>query len=139
MPITGSTKKPPAGDSFTRATNPDVMTVLAELLSNQHVFFAGVSKYRRNAWGGFPKRTQAITPDTSISQLQWSLDGGLKKTPTVHQLIIERCDVENLEYANLEECDMSEEAFVKAAGRGEATSSQVGTSELPPLEQNGLQ
>lgn len=28
---------------------------------------------------------------------------------------------------------MSEEAFVKAAGRGEATSSQVGTSELPPL------
>ncbi|CAM9242002.1 unnamed protein product [Laminaria digitata] len=70
-----------AGDTcaaeFSLNTNRDVMTLLAEILSNQHAFFAGVSKDWRNAWRHLPKTTQAITADTSVSQLQWSFDGGL--------------------------------------------------------------
>ena len=56
---------------FSIRNNQDVMALLAELLSNQYAFFAGVSREWRNAWSDLPKFTQAITPDTSISQLQW--------------------------------------------------------------------
>ena len=55
MPITGSTKKPPAGDIFTRATNPDVMTVPAELLSNQHMCFRRGIKVLEKCLGGSPE------------------------------------------------------------------------------------
>ena len=67
------------------------MTVLAELLSNRYAFFGEVSKDWRSAWGELPKITQAITADTSISQLRWSFDGGLIKSPIICELIAEKC------------------------------------------------
>lgn len=57
------------------------MTLLVALLSNQYAFFAGVSKPWKAAWGNFPKLTQAVTPDTFVSQLQWSFTSSLNKTP----------------------------------------------------------
>ncbi|CAM9889809.1 unnamed protein product, partial [Laminaria digitata] len=58
----------PAGMGFRLDTNADVMNLLAELLSNQYVFFAGVSKDWKTAWGRLPKITQAITAKTTVSQ-----------------------------------------------------------------------
>ena len=55
------------------------MTLLAQLLSNQYAFFADVSIDWKNACGELPKITEAITADTTVSQLQWSLDAGLSK------------------------------------------------------------
>ena len=81
-------------------TNADVMTVLAKLLSNQHVFFAGVSKEWRNACGDLPNLTRAKTADTSVSQLQWSFDGGLKKRPVVCMHIDEYCGVDTLKHTH---------------------------------------
>ena len=76
------------------------MTLLAQLLSNQHAFFAGVSKEWRNAWENLPRLTQAITADTSVSQLQWSFDGGLKKRPVVCMHIDEYCGVDTLKHTH---------------------------------------
>lgn len=59
-----------AGVGFSLHTNNDVMSLLAELLSDQYAFFAGVSGEWINAWGDLLKLTQAITADTTASQLQ---------------------------------------------------------------------
>lgn len=67
-----ATETDSSGVGFPLDANLDLMSLLAEILSDQHVFFAGVSTTWRNAWGDLPKYTRAITPDTSVSQLQWS-------------------------------------------------------------------
>ena len=108
---------------FPLHTNRDVMTVLAELLSNQHLFFAGVSKEWRHAWGKRPKTTRAITAETSPSQLQWSFDGGLGKYSRIRQHlaehIAEHCGgVDVLRCAYLNGCPIPEKACFKAAARG---------------------
>lgn len=59
-----------SGVGFPLHTNRDVMVLLTELLSNQYAFFASISKEWRNTWGDLPKRTRAITADTSVLQLQ---------------------------------------------------------------------
>ncbi|CAM9217472.1 unnamed protein product, partial [Laminaria digitata] len=104
---------------FALCTNGDVMTLLAELLSNQHAFFAGVAKEWRAAWGGLPTITQAITADTTVSQLQWSFDGGLRKRPVVCGHIAEHCALEVLQYAHSNGCRLPEVACFKAAARGQ--------------------
>ena len=70
------------------------MTLLAQLLSNQHAFFGGVSKEWRNAWENLPRLTQAITADTSVSQLQWSFNSGLKNRLMLGIHIAEHCGVD---------------------------------------------
>ena len=94
------------------------MALLARLLSNQHVFFAGVSKVWRSAWGDLPKTTQAITAETSVSQLLWSFDGGLEKNPTVCEHIAEHCGLDVLQCAYSNGCALPEIACFKAAARG---------------------
>lgn len=42
MPGAGATAGKIAAEEFPLRANHDVMTVLAQMLSNQHVFFAGV-------------------------------------------------------------------------------------------------
>ena len=81
------------------------MTLLAELLSNQYAFFAGVSKEWRDAWGDLPQTTQAITADTTVSQMQWSVDGGWGKSKTVYQRIAEHCGVDVLMWAHSNGCE----------------------------------
>ncbi|CAN0110981.1 unnamed protein product, partial [Laminaria digitata] len=108
-----------AGEGFPLHTNRDVMTLLAELLSNQYAFFAGVSNHWRNAWGELPKTTQAITADTSVSQLQWSFEGGLTKSPMICERIAEHCSVDILWCAYCHGCDIPLEACFKAAARGD--------------------
>lgn len=109
----------PAGKLFPLQSNRDVMTVLANLLSNQYVFFAGVSKDWRSACGHLPKLTQAITADTSVSQLQWSFDCGLSKGAMVSERIAEHCNIEVLQCAHSNGCVLFAEACYKAAARGD--------------------
>lgn len=90
MPGTESTELQLAGMIAWLCSNGEVFTLLAKLLSNQHAFFATVSKDWKNAWDDLPTTTQAITPDTSISQLKWCFDGGLKKKPIVCERIAEQ-------------------------------------------------
>lgn len=80
------------------------MTVLAGVLCNQYAFFAEVSTDWRDAWGAHMKTTQAITADTSVSQLKWSFDGGLTKGALVSERIAEHCNVELLRYAHSKGC-----------------------------------
>ena len=108
----------PYCEDFWLGTNSDVMTLLVELLSNQHVFFAGVSKSWRNTWGDLPKNTQAVTADTSVSQLQFSFDGGLRRRSRLCKLIANRCGLEVLQCAHSNGCELPYEACLKAAARG---------------------
>ena len=94
------------------------MALLAELLSTQYAFFAGISKEWRNAWGELPKVTQAITADTSASQLQWSFDGGLLKGRMLCCEIAEHYDVEVLRCAHLNGCSLFQDACYVAAAQG---------------------
>ena len=118
MPGPGASEIEFAEVTFSVSTNEDVMTLLAELLSNQYAFFAGVSKAWSKAWKGLPKTTQAITADTSISQLQWSFDAGLRRRPMVCQHIAEHCGVEIMQYAHSVGCDVPLNACFPAAARG---------------------
>ena len=69
MPGPGASEIEFAEVTFSVSTNEDVMTLLAELLSNQYAFFAAVSKEWRNACGKRPRITQALRADPSIFQL----------------------------------------------------------------------
>ena len=51
MPRIKSVEIEPAGVGFGLHSNRTVMTLLAELLSDQYAFFAGTSKGWRNSWG----------------------------------------------------------------------------------------
>lgn len=84
------------------------MTMLVELLSNQYASFAGVSREWRNGWGDLPKTTQAISADTTVSQLQLSFDGGLRRRPTVCEHIADHCSVDVLKCAHANGCSLSE-------------------------------
>ncbi|MEP6135338.1 hypothetical protein [Marinobacter sp.] len=64
------TKRKFAGNEFPLQTDKVVMTLLGEMLSNQYVFFAEESKDWKGAWGKLPKTTNAITADTTVSQLR---------------------------------------------------------------------
>lgn len=103
---------------FSLSSNRDVMTLLAELLSNQHASFAGVSKEWRGAWGSLPKTTQAIMADTSLGQLQHSFDIGLTKTQVVCERIAEHCGVEILQCAHANGCPLTYPTLFMAAARG---------------------
>ena len=93
------------------------MHLLAELLSKHHVLLAGVSKKRRNAWSDLQRTTQAITADTSLSQLQSSVDGGLRARPKLSEQIPEHCGVELLQCAHLNGCSLPYRACFKAAAQ----------------------
>lgn len=118
MPVTEAIVKTPVGLEFSIDTNRDVMTVLAQLLSNQHEFFAGVSKQWRNAWGDLPQTTRAITAETYVSQLQWSFDGGLRTRPQLCEHIAEHCGVEIMQCAYANGCVLCDEACFKAVACG---------------------
>lgn len=118
MPDTQAAARELVEEGFPLDTNRDVMALLAQLLSNQHAFFAGVSKGWRNAWGDFPKTTRAITADTSVSQLQWSFDNGLEKRPTVCERIAEHCGLEVMRCAYSNGCNLPDIACFKAVARG---------------------
>lgn len=119
-----SSKFEPDGVGFSVVASRDVMTLLAELLSNQHAFFAGVSKDWRNAWGGLPKITRAITVDTSISQLRWCFDAGLTKGPAVLENIAEFCTVKILQYAFSNRYYLTDAACYKAVANGKIDMTQ---------------
>lgn len=62
------------------AIGPDILSQMAGFVGDkQYLFFAPVSKDWRSAWGGRPTVTSYATPHTSLSQLRWSLECGLKK------------------------------------------------------------
>ncbi|CAM9706437.1 unnamed protein product, partial [Laminaria digitata] len=99
--------------------NGDIMALLAALLpSNQHGYFAEVSKEWRDAWGDQPKHTQAVTSDFSVSQLQWSFDGGLIKGPRICFRVAEHCSLDVLRYAHSNGCQLLPGACFKAVARG---------------------
>ncbi|CAN0588116.1 unnamed protein product, partial [Laminaria digitata] len=62
--------------------------------------------------------TQAITADTTVSQLQWSFDGGLGKSKKVCKRIAEHCGLDVLMCAHSNGCELTEKACFKAAARG---------------------
>lgn len=109
---------PPPGTEFSLGTNQDVLELLAELVSNQHAFFAGVSREWREAWGELPKDTRAITATTSVSQLQWSFEAGLRKGHIICERIAKHCGVELLQYAHSRGCVLFNQACFTAAVGG---------------------
>lgn len=104
MPCTDSTNAGSSGKKVGLPTNPDVIAMLADFLSNQHAFFASVSKEWNSAWGDIPKSTQAITADTTVSQLQCSFDSGLRNRRTICEHIADNCGVEILQCAYSNGC-----------------------------------
>lgn len=85
--------------------------------ATQYAFFSGVLKDWREAWGDLSKTTQAITADTSVSQLQWSFECGVQKRPMVCERIAEHCDLAVLQCAYSNRCPLSLKACFKAAAR----------------------
>lgn len=107
----------PAGARVGISTNTDVVILLEKLLSNQYVFFEEVSKEWNKAWGSLPKITKAITADISVSQLQWSFDGGLKETPEICVFFAEHCSLEVLQCAHANGFALNAGACSKAVAR----------------------
>ena len=118
MPGSDYTEIKVTGDIFPLNANRDVMTLLAELLSNQHALFAEVSIDWKNAWGELPKITQALTADTTISQLQWSLDAGLSKGGVCVR-VAECSSRDVLQCAVSNGCMLTSVAWVTAADGGD--------------------
>ena len=119
MSSTKDTEPDAIGVVFPLQGNGDIMTLLADLLSNQYAFFAEVSRDWRNACDHLPRLTQAITADTSVSQLEWSFDSGLSKFGMVSERIAEHCNTELLRFAHSNGCVLFAEACYKAAARGD--------------------
>ena len=94
------------------------MTLLVQLLSNQLAVFAGVSKEWRNGWENLPRLTQAITADTSVSQLQWSFDSGLRNRPMLGIHIAEHCGVDCLKCAHSNGCGLPNGACFNTPVKG---------------------
>ena len=139
MPVTDPADLNRARGKVLLFTNQDVMTLLAHVLSNQHAFFAGVSKEWRNAWGDLPKVTQAVSSDTYVSQLRCSFDGGARKRPKLCEHIAEHCDVEILLYDHASGCGAHLNACFNAARAREACNDSVGTRQQMGLAQGPLQ
>lgn len=58
-------------------TNEDIIGCLVEFVSKkQFLFFAPVSRTWVAAWGQRPTLTRFVTPDTSLSQMQYSFTCG---------------------------------------------------------------
>ena len=57
--------------------NADVLNGLAGFAEQDFLFFGGVSRAWRSAWGNRPAETRGITAYTSVAQLLDSLEGGL--------------------------------------------------------------
>ncbi|CAM9474032.1 unnamed protein product [Laminaria digitata] len=129
VPDTEDTEEANTGSGFSLCPDRDVMTLLAELLSNQHAFFAGVSKEWKTAWGGLPKLTRAITADTAVSQLHWSVDSGLQKRPIICDHVAEHCGLEILQYTHSTGCGLPQSTCFKAAAQGQLEMIQSGLGE----------
>ena len=112
------TESEPTGEEFSLGTHLAVMSSPAALLSNQYAFFPEVSKEWRDAWGGRPRITLTTTSETSVSQLEWSFDSGLRFDLTTCTSIAEHCGAEVLRCALSNGCYMYPEACFKAAARG---------------------
>ncbi|CAM9453495.1 unnamed protein product [Ectocarpus sp. 6 AP-2014] len=107
------------------AIGPDILSQMAEFVGDkQYLFFAPVSHDWRSAWGGRPTVTSYATPHTSLSQLRWSLDCGLKKEKGVQNgrvlsSLARTGDVGLLEVAHKKlGCRLMSRFFVVAAGCG---------------------
>ena len=57
--------------------NADVVKGLAGFVGQDFLFFGGVSRAWRSAWGNRPAETRHITAHTSVAQLLDSLECGL--------------------------------------------------------------
>ena len=57
--------------------NKDVLNGLAGFVGEEFLFFGGVSRAWRSAWGNRPTGTRGITAHTSVVQLLYSLECGL--------------------------------------------------------------
>lgn len=65
-------------------TKADIVSHLSGFVhDNQHLFFASVCCGWKHAWGRRPTATQAVTADTSVSQLRRSFESGLGRTNAV--------------------------------------------------------
>ena len=57
--------------------NADVLIGLANFVGKDFLFFGGVSRAWRSAWGNRPAETIAIAAHTSVAQMLYSLECGL--------------------------------------------------------------
>ena len=57
--------------------NADVLNGLPDFVGQDFLFFGGVSRAWRSAWGNRPAETIAIAAHTSVAQMLYSLECGL--------------------------------------------------------------
>lgn len=84
----------------------DVVSYLAQFVNDQqYLFFASVCRCWRDAWGrNRPKLTQAVTSDTSASQLSFSIRCGLGREPGLCAAIAILGRLDLLRWARSEGC-----------------------------------
>lgn len=89
----------------TRTTNPlsskeDILHHVAQYVDEEFLFFAGVSRRWRKAWGSRRSPlTRAITAHTSPSQLLCAFDCGLQRQWFVCQTVVKLSKLELLQWA----------------------------------------
>ena len=55
----------------------DILNRLADVVGEDFLFFGGVSRAWRSAWGNRPAETRVMAAHTSMAQLMYSLECGL--------------------------------------------------------------
>lgn len=67
-------------EEYTAMTDPTALRSLAQFVPDtQFLFFATVCRGWRAAWGARPTLTSHVSPDSSLSQLRYSIANGLPK------------------------------------------------------------
>lgn len=85
---------------------------------NQYLFFATVCKGWSRSWGGRPATTRAVSTGTSVSQLSYSFDCGLRRTKGVCETATKLGRLDLLQCAVLNDCPFGKMVCTEAALRG---------------------
>lgn len=101
-------------------TNADALSCLVEFVAEkQFLFFATVSRSWREAWAKRPPLTSFVNPDSSVSQLRYSLRCGLPTDNVrVCNSLARLGKLEPLRFARQNGCVVNVDTSAEAAGSG---------------------
>lgn len=96
-------------------TNPSVTSLLATLVGdNQYLFVASVCKGWHAAWGQRPAATRAVTAHSSVSQLVYGFETGLRKSAKVPEAAARLGRLDLLMCAHANGCELGQTCSLAA-------------------------
>lgn len=99
--------------------NADVVFHLSEFVDdNQFIFFALVCSSWRQSWRKRPTVTKAVTVDTSVPQLSYSIEYGLRRDAGIYSKVARNGRLDLLQCARANDCPWDKYTCSEAASGG---------------------